>query len=122
VLLKLRQESGGEASANRGHMPLLGDSQDSPLQSTVRVERRASFLSVEKGPFSGKGGPASVSARPCQRFMNSRDSENGKTPAHQACYRILVKRFHPDLFPTKSATEFEAEVRIRQINAAYAVL
>jgi curved DNA-binding protein CbpA len=37
-------------------------------------------------------------------------------------YRILVKRFHPDLFPTKSATEFEAEVRIRQINAAYAVL
>jgi curved DNA-binding protein CbpA len=37
-------------------------------------------------------------------------------------YRILVKRFHPDLFPSGSATQFEAEVRIRQINAAYEVL
>jgi curved DNA-binding protein CbpA len=37
-------------------------------------------------------------------------------------YRILVKRFHPDLFPTGLATQFEAEVRIREINAAYGVL
>ena len=37
-------------------------------------------------------------------------------------YRILVKRFHPDIFPTGSATQFEADVRIRQINAAYGVL
>ena len=37
-------------------------------------------------------------------------------------YRMLVKRFHPDLFPSASATQSEAEVRIRQINAAYGVL
>jgi curved DNA-binding protein len=37
-------------------------------------------------------------------------------------YRILVKRFHPDLFPSGSNAQFEAEVRIRQINAAYGVL
>jgi curved DNA-binding protein CbpA len=37
-------------------------------------------------------------------------------------YRMLVKRFHPDLFPVGSEAQFEAEVRIRQINAAYAVI
>jgi hypothetical protein len=37
-------------------------------------------------------------------------------------YRMLVKRFHPDLFPIGSAGQSEAEVRIRQINAAYGVL
>jgi len=37
-------------------------------------------------------------------------------------YRILVKRFHPDLFPSGSAKQFEAGVRIRQINTAYGVL
>ena len=37
-------------------------------------------------------------------------------------YRILVKRFHPDLFPSGSAKQFVAGVRIRQINAAYGVL
>ena len=37
-------------------------------------------------------------------------------------YRVLVKRFHPDLFPSGSNAQFEAEVRIRQINAAYGVL
>ena len=38
-----------------GLMALLGDSQDSPLQSTVRVERKASFLSAGKGTVLGKG-------------------------------------------------------------------
>jgi DnaJ-class molecular chaperone len=37
-------------------------------------------------------------------------------------YRILVKRFHPDLFPSGSNAQFAAEVRIREINAAYGVL
>ena len=37
-------------------------------------------------------------------------------------YRVLVKRFHPDLFPSGSNAQSEAEVRIRQINAAYRVL
>jgi DnaJ-class molecular chaperone len=37
-------------------------------------------------------------------------------------YRVLVKRFHPDLFPSGSNAQFEAEVRIRQVNAAYGVL
>jgi curved DNA-binding protein CbpA len=37
-------------------------------------------------------------------------------------YRVLVKRFHPDLFPSGSNAQSEAEVRIRQINAAYGVL
>jgi curved DNA-binding protein CbpA len=37
-------------------------------------------------------------------------------------YRILVKRFHPDLFPSGSAKQFDAGVQIRQINAAYGVL
>jgi DnaJ-class molecular chaperone len=37
-------------------------------------------------------------------------------------YRMLVKRFHPDLFTTGSEAQFEAELRIRQINAAYGVL
>src|ERR1700687_3041799 len=37
-------------------------------------------------------------------------------------YRILVKRFHPDLFPSGSTKQFDAGVRIRQINAAYGVL
>src|SRR4051812_25609593 len=35
---------------------------------------------------------------------------------------MLVKRFHPDLFTTGSEAQFEAELRIRQINAAYGVL
>jgi curved DNA-binding protein CbpA len=33
-----------------------------------------------------------------------------------------VKRFHPDLFPSGSNAQFAAEVRIREINAAYGVL
>jgi len=37
-------------------------------------------------------------------------------------YRMLVKRFHPDLFPSGSNAQFAAEVRIREINAAYKVL
>ena len=37
-------------------------------------------------------------------------------------YRVPVKRFHPDLFPSGSASQSEAEVRIRQIDAAYGVL
>jgi curved DNA-binding protein CbpA len=37
-------------------------------------------------------------------------------------YRVLVKRFHPDLFPSASDAQAEAGERLRQINAAYAIL
>ena len=37
-------------------------------------------------------------------------------------YRSLVKRCHPDLFPSGSAACIEAEKRMREINMAYAVL
>jgi curved DNA-binding protein len=37
-------------------------------------------------------------------------------------YRSLVKRFHPDLFPSGALEQAEAEVRLREIIAAYAVL
>ena len=38
------------------------------------------------------------------------------------CYRVLVKRFHPDLFPPGSNAQAEAGERLRQVNAAYAIL
>jgi curved DNA-binding protein CbpA len=44
--------------------------------------------------------------------------KSAKPEQIKRAYRILVKRFHPDLFSAGSATQFEAEVRIRQINAA----
>lgn len=37
-------------------------------------------------------------------------------------YRTLVKRFHPDLFPSGSDTQYDAGERLRKVNAAYAVL
>jgi DnaJ-class molecular chaperone len=37
-------------------------------------------------------------------------------------YRILVKIYHPDKFPSGSAEHAEAEKRIRDINEAYSVL
>jgi len=37
-------------------------------------------------------------------------------------YRTLVKSCHPDLFPSGSTQQSQAERRIREINAAYAVL
>lgn len=37
-------------------------------------------------------------------------------------YRKLVKSCHPDLFPSGSTQQAEAERKIREINAAYAVL
>ena len=37
-------------------------------------------------------------------------------------HRSLVKRFHPDLFPSGSAAQVEAESRMREINVAYAAL
>src|ERR1700746_3131829 len=37
-------------------------------------------------------------------------------------YRGLVKRFHPDLFPAGSGAQAEAGERLRQVNAAYAIL
>jgi curved DNA-binding protein len=40
----------------------------------------------------------------------------------KSCYRLLVKRYHPDLFPGGSEAQAEAGERLREINAAYAVL
>jgi curved DNA-binding protein CbpA len=40
----------------------------------------------------------------------------------KSAYRSLVKRCHPDLFPSGSAACAEAEKRMREINMAYAVL
>jgi DnaJ-domain-containing protein 1 len=37
-------------------------------------------------------------------------------------YRSLVKTCHPDLFPSGSEAQGEAEKRIREINSAYAML
>jgi len=37
-------------------------------------------------------------------------------------YRSLVKRCHPDLFPSGSSACTEAEKRMREINIAYGVL
>lgn len=37
-------------------------------------------------------------------------------------YRALVKRFHPDLFPSGSQEQAEASARMREIIDAYAVL
>src|SRR6266496_2335143 len=37
-------------------------------------------------------------------------------------YRVLVKRFHPDLFPAGSEEQADAGQRLRQVNAAYAIL
>ena len=40
----------------------------------------------------------------------------------KASYRTLVKTYHPDRFCEGSKAHAEAEKRIREINAAYAVL
>jgi curved DNA-binding protein CbpA len=37
-------------------------------------------------------------------------------------YRVLVRRFHPDLFPDGSKEQAHAGERLRQVNAAYAIL
>jgi len=37
-------------------------------------------------------------------------------------YRALVKKLHPDLFPSESNAQAEAQKRIREVNVAYAVL
>jgi DnaJ-class molecular chaperone len=37
-------------------------------------------------------------------------------------YRGLVKRFHPDLFPSGSESQAEAGERLRQINVSYGIL
>ena len=37
-------------------------------------------------------------------------------------YRLLVKAFHPDMFPSGSEAQVEAGRRIREINVAYSVL
>ena len=38
------------------------------------------------------------------------------------CYRILVKRFHPDLFPPGSEAQACGGEKLKKINTAYAVL
>jgi curved DNA-binding protein CbpA len=43
-------------------------------------------------------------------------------PQIKRAYRSLVKRCHPDLFPGGSVACAEAEKRMREVNAAYAVL
>jgi curved DNA-binding protein len=37
-------------------------------------------------------------------------------------YRVLVRRFHPDLFTDGSEEQAHAGERLRQVNAAYAIL
>src|SRR5579862_2296742 len=37
-------------------------------------------------------------------------------------YRVFVKRFHPDLFPSGSDAQSIAAEQLRKINAAYAIL
>ena len=47
---------------------------------------------------------------------------NATTERVKQTYRALVKKFHPDVFPSESNAQAEAQRRIRDINVAYAVL
>ena len=47
---------------------------------------------------------------------------NAPTERVKQAYRALVKKLHPDLFPSESDAQAEAQRRIRDINVAYAVL
>src|SRR5678815_6187268 len=47
---------------------------------------------------------------------------NATTERVKQTYRALVKKFHPDLFPSESTAQAEAQRRIRDVNVAYAVL
>jgi curved DNA-binding protein CbpA len=49
-------------------------------------------------------------------------SKTAKPEQIKRAYRMFVKRFHPDLFPSGSDTQFKAGERLRQINAAYGIL
>ena len=90
----------------------------------MRVEGKG-FLCwpVETGPFSGKGGPCFLICANMQTLYETLGIPKTAKPEQiKRAYRMLVKRFHPDLFPSGSDTQFEAGVRIRQINAAYGIL
>jgi len=47
---------------------------------------------------------------------------NATTERVKQAYRALVKKLHPDLFPSESHAQAEAQRRIREVNGAYAVL
>ena len=47
---------------------------------------------------------------------------NATTERVKQAYRAFVKKFHPDLFPSESDAQAEAQKRIREVNVAYAVL
>ncbi len=48
--------------------------------------------------------------------------ESAKPEQIKRSYKRLVRKFHPDLFPAESEAQVEAEGRLREVNAAYAVL
>jgi DnaJ-domain-containing protein 1 len=80
--------------------------------------------------FAPELGPHSVGGRSTSIFVASMQSHYETLGVPQAakpeqikrCYRTLVKRFHPDLFPSGSDAQYDAGERLRNINAAYAVL
>jgi hypothetical protein len=77
------------------------------------------FSRTRHGPCSVQmSGSAIMSFQVIQRDR----PKTAKPEQIKRAYRMLVKRFHPDLFPSGSDTQFEAVVRIRQINAAYGIL
>jgi hypothetical protein len=75
------------------------------------------------GPLSGKGSPCFLICANMQTPYETLGLPKTAKPEQiKRAYRMLVKRFHPDLFPSGSDTQFEAGERLRQINVAYGIL
>ena len=83
---------------------------------------RLPLLARGNGTVLGKG----RSLLPCANMQTLYEtlglSKTAKPEQIKRAYRMLVKRFHPDLFPSGSDTQFKAGERLRQINAAYGIL
>ena len=80
------------------------------------------MLARGNGTVLGKG----RSLLPCANMQTLYEtlglSKTAKPEQIKRAYRMFVKRFHPDLFPSGSDTQFKAGERLRQINAAYGIL
>lgn len=91
--------------------------------STVSVERKG-FLRWPEGNRTRERAilASSISANMQTLYETLGLPKTAKPEQIKGAYRMLVKRFHPDLFPSGSDRQLEAGERLRQINAAYGIL
>jgi DnaJ domain len=74
---------------------------------------------VRRAHFGGGGGPF-FSMPTFYEILGL--TQSAEPEQIKRSYRILVKRFHPDLFPSGSNAQIDAGERLRQIIAAYRTL